>query len=132
MGRRSPSRHPRIEGLHFSRKRAILPAIPSCVHPREIVSKIKVRAGGQVKIPAKIAVKYKLHEGDVLHVHDAGGAIMFIPEKVRRNKKLRQELNEKLWDQMEQEAEDAIARGELSGPFDNVEKLIAHLRRQKS
>lgn len=30
---------------------------------------------------------------------------------MKRNKKLRKELNEKLWDQMEQEAEDAIARG---------------------
>jgi bifunctional DNA-binding transcriptional regulator/antitoxin component of YhaV-PrlF toxin-antitoxin module len=30
------------------------------------MSKIKVRAGGQVKIPAKIAVKYRLHEGDIL------------------------------------------------------------------
>ncbi len=94
------------------------------------MSKIRVRAGGQVKIPAKIAVKYKLHEGDVLHVRDAGGGIMFIPEKVKRDKKLRKELNEKLWDQMEQEAEDAIARGEVSGPFDNVEDLIAHLRKK--
>lgn len=92
------------------------------------MSKIKVRAGGQIKIPAKIAVKYRLHEGDVLHVRDAGGGIMFIPEKVKRDKKLRKELNEKLWDQMEQEAEDDIKAGRVAGPFETLDELLRDLK----
>lgn len=95
------------------------------------MSKIKVRAGGQIKIPAKIAVKYKLHEGDILKVRDAGGGILFIPEKVKRDKQQRKKLNERLWDQMEQEAEDAIARGEVIGPFDNLEEALKALKTSK-
>jgi AbrB family looped-hinge helix DNA binding protein len=92
------------------------------------MSKIKVRAGGQIKIPAKIAVKYKLHEGDTLKVRDAGGGILFIPEKVARDKQQRKKLNERLWDQMEQEAEDDIKAGRVAGPFETLEDLLRDLK----
>lgn len=46
--------------------------------------KIKVRAGGQVKLPAPILTKYRLREGDILDVADAGNGIVFIPEKVKQ------------------------------------------------
>jgi len=93
--------------------------------------KIKVRPDGQMKIPSAIAEKYHLKEGDTLDVQDLGSGIIFIPEKLKRNRKLRKELNERIWDRMEEEADGAIAKGELSGPFDNAKDLIAHLRKQK-
>lgn len=92
--------------------------------------KTKVRVGVQVEIPAGIAHKYRLEEGDPLEVYDFGGGIVFIPVKAKRNKKLRQQLNERLWDRMEEEASEAIAKGELSGPFSTVHDLVAHLRKQ--
>jgi hypothetical protein len=48
-----------------------------------------------------------------------------------QNKKLRKKLNEWIWDKMEEEASEAIARGEVSEPFQQVEDLIAHLRKQE-
>lgn len=93
--------------------------------------KTKVRAEGLVKIPAAIATKYCLREGDVLDVRDLNGGIVLIPEKVKRNKKLPKQLNERLWDRMEEEASEAIAKGEVSGPFHQVQDLIAHLRKQR-
>ena len=93
------------------------------------MSKIKVRADGQVKIPKTMASKYRLHEGDTLIVRDAGGGILFIPEKVKRDRKLRKELNERLWDQMLQEAEDDIKAGRVAGPFATVEELLQELKK---
>ena len=90
--------------------------------------KTKVRAGGEVKIPAPIATKYHLKEGDVLDVLDVGGGIIFVPEKVKQNPKLRKDLNEHLWDHMEEEASEAIARGEVIGPFDDLDEAIKALK----
>jgi hypothetical protein len=36
----------------------------------------------------------------------------------------------KEWQEREQEADEAIAKGELSGPFESVDDLIQHLRNQ--
>lgn len=92
--------------------------------------KTKVHVGVQVEIPFNIASKYKLQQGDSLEVHDIGGGIVFVPLKAKRNKKLHQQLNERLWDRMEEEASEAIAKGELSKPFSTVDDLMAHLRKQ--
>jgi AbrB family looped-hinge helix DNA binding protein len=89
--------------------------------------KIKVRPDGQVKIPAAIAEKYRLKEGDALDVQDLGGGIIFIPEKLKRNRKLRKELNERVWDKMEQEAEDDIKAGRVAGPFETAEELLSEV-----
>lgn len=61
--------------------------------------KSKVRAGGQVKIPASIVTKYRLREGDAIDIWDTGNGIVFIPQKVK-DKKAKQrlfELVEKAW-----------------------------------
>jgi len=91
--------------------------------------KTKVCPGGQVKIPSSFAKKYDLQEGDILDVEDLGGGLIFIPEKVRKDKKLREELNKHIWDKMEEEAEEDIKAGRVSGPFDKVEDLVKHLRK---
>ena len=92
---------------------------------------VKVRAGRQVSIPQSIFRRLNLKEGDVLETFDLNGSIVFFPKTLLRSKKLRKELHERLWDRMEEEANTAIAKGEISGPFDSVEKLMSHLRNQK-
>ena len=92
------------------------------------MQKIKVHAGGQVTIPAAIVSKYRLEEGDILDVRDVNGGIFFIPERVKMKKKLREELNKRLWDHMEEEASEAIARGEVIGPFDNLNEALKSLK----
>ncbi len=64
------------------------------------MAKIKIRAGGQVKLPAIIVMKYKLREGDIIDVHDAGNGIVFIPETVKSKPSRERmfELIEKNWD----------------------------------
>jgi bifunctional DNA-binding transcriptional regulator/antitoxin component of YhaV-PrlF toxin-antitoxin module len=95
---------------------------------RFTVPKARVRAGREVKIPASIATKYHLKDGDVLDVLDVGGSIIFVPEKVKQNPKLRKDLNERLWDHMEEEASEAIARGEVIGPFDDLDEALKALK----
>ncbi len=90
--------------------------------------KIKVRAGGQVKLPAAIISKYRLEDGDFLDVRDVDGGIFFIPERVKLNKKRRNAINARLWDHMEEEASEAIARGEVIGPFDNLKEALKALK----
>ena len=46
-------------------------------------------------------------------------------------RQLLKEFNDLIWDSMEEEADEAIAKGELSGPFHTAEDLIAHLRKLK-
>ncbi len=90
--------------------------------------KIKVRSGGQVKLPAAIISKYRLKDGDFLDVRDVDGGIFFIPETVKLNKKRRNAINERLWDHMEEEASEAISRGEVIGPLDNLEEALKALK----
>jgi len=90
--------------------------------------KTKVRAEGLVKIPDALATKYCLRDGDILDVRDLDGSILFIPEKVRRNRKLLKALNDRLWDLMEQEAEEDINAGRVAGPFETLGKLLRDLK----
>lgn len=90
--------------------------------------KIKARAGGQVKLPAAIISKYRLEDGDFLDIRDVDGGIFFIPERVKLNKKRRNAINKRLWDHIEEEASAAIARGEVIGPFDNLEQALKALK----
>lgn len=61
--------------------------------------KIKVRAGGQIKLPTPILTKYRLREGDIIDIADAGNGIVFIPEKVKQKagKQRLFDLIEKAW-----------------------------------
>ena len=93
--------------------------------------KTKIERNGQLKLPVALLEKYHLHEGDTLHIRDIGGVLLFIPRQVMQDKKLRKKLNEWIWDKMEEEASEAIARGEVSEPFQRVEDLISHLRKQE-
>jgi bifunctional DNA-binding transcriptional regulator/antitoxin component of YhaV-PrlF toxin-antitoxin module len=90
--------------------------------------KTKVRPDGQVKIPVALIRRYDLQEGDVLIVRDFGGGIVFIPEKVMHNLQLREALNQYLWDQMEDEAEEDVKAGRVASPFTTVAELIHDLR----
>ena len=53
-----------------------------------------------------------------------GGGILFIPEKIKRNK----ELNDRIWDQMEEEADEDIKSGRVSGLFETAKDLLKDLK----
>jgi len=106
--------------------------------------KTKVRPDLQVKIPAAIAEKYNLKEGDTLNVRDLGGGIVFIPGKFG-NKKLLKELNEFLQDKIEdylelqdpelkkqiKESYEAYLRGEVRGFDEFLAELKGELNARK-
>jgi hypothetical protein len=92
------------------------------------VLKTKVRTDVQVKISAAVAEKYHLRPGDRLDAHELDGCIIFIPKRVKNNRKLRKKLNDVLWSYLEQEAEDDIKAGRMAGPFETVEELLRDLK----
>lgn len=95
------------------------------------MSKIKIGSNEQVKIPANIADKYNLKKGDSLDVIDLGSGIIFISENAKKNGKLLKKLNDLIWDCMEEEADEAITKGEVYGPFQTAEDLSAYLHKLK-
>ena len=89
---------------------------------------IKIHAGGQVQLPGALTKKYALQEGDTLSISELEDGFVVVPKKVLREKKLRQQMNERLWDLREEEAEEAFARGEVVGPFEDVEEALKSLK----
>lgn len=51
-----------------------------------VMTTTKLRASGEVRIPAAIISKHHLRQGDVLDVHDSAHCIVFIPKKVKQMK----------------------------------------------
>jgi len=92
-----------------------------------------IRAGGQVKIPLAIAKKYRLQEGDTVTLRDFGrGFIVFMPRKTKQGESSGSDkLSQVMWDKMEEEASEAIRRGDISPSFETADDLIAYLHRQK-
>jgi len=91
------------------------------------MAKVKIRPGRQVTIPATIAQRLQLNEGDFIEIGAFfGSAIIMLPNK--KHKKNQQWLSEKLWELMEEEAEEDIKAGRVSGPFKNVADLMHDLR----
>jgi bifunctional DNA-binding transcriptional regulator/antitoxin component of YhaV-PrlF toxin-antitoxin module len=46
----------------------------------DYMPQVKVQSDRQVRIPAHIFTKYRLRQGDILEVRDAGNGIVFIPK----------------------------------------------------
>ncbi len=92
------------------------------------MQKTKVRTDVQVKISTAIANKYHLWPGDRLDAQELEGCIVFIPKRVKNNRKLRKKLNEIFWSCLEQEAEDDIKAGRVAVPFETMEELLQDLK----
>jgi AbrB family looped-hinge helix DNA binding protein len=91
------------------------------------MARVKIRSGRQITIPAAIAQCLHLNEGDFIEVGALfGSAIIMLPSK--KLKKNHQWLSEKLWELMEEEAEEDIKAGRVVGPFKSVAELMRDLR----
>jgi hypothetical protein len=93
------------------------------------VLKTKARADVQVKISGAVANKYHLRAGEKLDAHELDGCIVFIPKRIKNNRKLSKKLNKIFWSYLEQEAEDDIKAGRVAGPFETVEELLRDLKK---
>ena len=89
------------------------------------MSAVKIGAKHQITIPHKTFEKLHLEEGDYLEVIEQEEGLLLIPKKLIP--KDQTWFCTKEWQQKEQEADEAIASGEVSRVYDDVEEMIKDL-----
>lgn len=91
------------------------------------MTKVKIRSGRQVTIPAAIARRLRLKDGESIEVGALFGSIIIMLPRKGSAKKQRA-FADKIWDLMEEEVEREIKAGRVTGPFKNVAELMRDLR----
>lgn len=95
----------------------------------KIMELTKVSPKHQITIPKEAFKKLNLEVGDFLEVDVTEEGLLLIPKKLIS--KDQSWFWSKEWQEKEKEADEAIAKGELSGPFETAAGLVRHLRKQK-
>jgi bifunctional DNA-binding transcriptional regulator/antitoxin component of YhaV-PrlF toxin-antitoxin module len=91
------------------------------------MTKVKIRPGRQVTIPASVARTLRLKDGEFIEMGALfGSMIVMLPSK--KSKKKHRTLSDKIRDLMEEEAEEDFKTGRVAGPFKSVEELMRDLR----
>lgn len=93
------------------------------------MARTKTRSNVSVEIPESIAAKYRLRSADSLEVREFSGCLVIVPLHAKKSAKLRKRVNAFLWDLMEQEAEEDMKAGRVSGPFTTATELLRDLKR---
>ena len=83
----------------------------------------------QITIPKDAFEKLHLEIGDFLEVDVIDEGLLLIPKKLISKDQACFWTKE--WQKKEKEADKAIARGEISEPFENAEKLTRQLRKRR-
>ncbi len=83
----------------------------------------------QITIPKDAFEKLDLEIGDFLEVDVIDEGLLLIPKKLIS--KDQAWFWTKEWQKKEKEADEAIARGEISEPFEKAEKLTKRLRKRR-
>ena len=87
---------------------------------------VKIGPKHQVTIPKDVFQKLRLATGDFLDVQVTDEGILMVPQKLIPKDQAWFYTEE--WQEKEREADEAIARGEVSQPFTSVDALMAHLQ----
>ncbi len=90
------------------------------------MASVRLGEGGKLKLPPAAIRKLRLKKGEQLGVHVVGEVVMLVP--AGRIPKGQRYFWTAEWQRREQEADEAIARGELLGPFEHVDDAIRALR----
>jgi len=88
----------------------------------------KISPKHQITIPKEAFEKLRLEIGDFLEVEAIEEGLLLIPKKLIS--KDQAWFWTKEWQTKEKEADEAIAKGEISEPFDNAAELMKHLRKE--
>jgi AbrB family looped-hinge helix DNA binding protein len=83
----------------------------------------------QITIPKEAFEKLHLEIGDFLEVETTNEGLFLIPKKLIS--KDQAWFWTKEWQEKEREADEAIYKGELSGPFEEADDLVRHLRKRR-
>lgn len=83
----------------------------------------------QVTVPKDVFTRLKLEAGGYLDVRVTGSKITMVPAKLIPRDQVWFHTPE--WQAKEREADQAIARGEVSGPFASAEQLLRRLGKRR-
>ena len=87
---------------------------------------IRIGAKRQVTLPREALEELDLHPGDLVQVQVGNGSLNLVPDKtVPRDQAW---FWSEEWQAKEREADEAIAHGDISGPFQTAEEVVRHLR----
>jgi len=89
----------------------------------------KLGQRNQVTIPQKVVKALRLHPGDVFEIKREGYSIVLVPKKIIPAEQAWFWTKE--WQEKEKEADEDINSAKISGPFEEADGLIKHLRKQK-
>ena|ERR1700757_4358231 len=96
---------------------------------RKFMSVVKVTRNFQVSIPKEVREELGISEGDLMECEITDGSIVLKPKKlINRNQAW---FFSKEWQEKEKEAEEAIRKGEIVGPFENIEDALEALKKTK-
>jgi len=79
----------------------------------------------QITIPAEVIRQLRLKKGDFLEIEVSDDALRLVPQKLIPRDQAWYWTKE--WQAMEREADEDIAAGRVSGPFETAEALLRHL-----
>jgi antitoxin MazE len=99
--------------------------VPLKVQDRDTPA-VKVGGRREVRLPAETMRALRIRKGTMLDVHVSGGVVMLVP--VGRISKGQRYFWTEEWQKKEREADEAIARGDVLGPFDHADAAIQALR----
>jgi AbrB family looped-hinge helix DNA binding protein len=94
---------------------------------RDDMAVTKIGPKHQVTIPKDVFERLSLEVGEYLDGAVKENQILMVPKKLIPKDQTWFSTPE--WQKKEQEADEAIARGEVSGPFSSIEALKAHLEK---
>ncbi len=89
----------------------------------------KISPKHQITIPNEAFKKLNLEIGDFLGVEVTEEGLLLVPKRLIS--KDQSWFWSKEWQEKEKEADEAIAKGELSGPFNTAADFVRHLWKQK-
>jgi antitoxin MazE len=88
---------------------------------------VRIGPKHQITIPKDAYDSLRLEVGDFLETEVRENALVFVPKKLVP--KDQAWFWTKEWQQMEKEADEAIRKGEVTGPFDDVEEALEALKK---
>ncbi len=92
---------------------------------------IKITKNFQVTLPAKLRNIFKLKEGDYLEANVKNGAFVFKPKKMVDIDSDQAWFWTDEWQEKERQADEDIKKGNVSGPFDNIDDCLNALKNSK-